>query len=158
MITKYHKKIASYAIYNQLLASECFIKDKKKLNLTVEWGIRLYDLFSLPKVLMRDYRLLTITKLEQPFLQIDPNTGNYFTTPLFLYRLLNYAITKGSLFLVDTNDVGVFEAYMTQDDNQKIESRLSVVDKMEESSTQSLQQAEALRQSILKKTFSGELD
>ncbi|OOG75439.1 restriction endonuclease subunit S [Flavobacterium sp. A45] len=40
---------------------------------------------------------------------------------------------------------------------QEIESRLSVADKMEESITQSLQQAEALRQSILKKAFKGEL-
>lgn len=39
----------------------------------------------------------------------------------------------------------------------EIESCLSVADKMEESITQSLQQAEALRQSILKKAFSGEL-
>lgn len=40
---------------------------------------------------------------------------------------------------------------------QEIESRLSVADKMAESIVQSLQQAEALRQSILKKAFSGEL-
>ena len=40
---------------------------------------------------------------------------------------------------------------------QEIESRLSVADKMEESIAQSLQQAEALRQSILKKAFGGEL-
>lgn len=40
---------------------------------------------------------------------------------------------------------------------QEIESRLSVADKMEESIVQSLQQAEALRQSILKKAFSREL-
>ena len=40
---------------------------------------------------------------------------------------------------------------------QEIESRLSVADKMEESITQSLQQAEALRQSILKKAFEGSL-
>lgn len=40
---------------------------------------------------------------------------------------------------------------------QEIESRLSVADKMEESIAQSLQQAEALKQSILKKAFSGEL-
>lgn len=38
-----------------------------------------------------------------------------------------------------------------------IESRLTVVDKMEEGITQSLQQAEALRQSILKKAFEGKL-
>ena len=40
---------------------------------------------------------------------------------------------------------------------QEIERRLSVADKMEESIVQSLLQAEALRQSILKKAFSGEL-
>ena len=40
---------------------------------------------------------------------------------------------------------------------EAIESRLSVADKMEESITQSLQQAEALRQSILKKAFEGRL-
>ncbi len=40
---------------------------------------------------------------------------------------------------------------------QEIESRLSIADKMEESVNQSLQQAEALRQSILKKAFEGKL-
>lgn len=40
---------------------------------------------------------------------------------------------------------------------QEIESRLSVCDKIEESIMQSLQQAEALRQSILKKAFEGKL-
>jgi type I restriction enzyme S subunit len=40
---------------------------------------------------------------------------------------------------------------------QEIESRLSVADKLEEQIKTSLQQAEALRQSILKKAFEGEL-
>jgi len=40
---------------------------------------------------------------------------------------------------------------------QEIESRLSVCDKMEESITESLQKAESLRQSILKKAFEGKL-
>ncbi|WP_336733603.1 restriction endonuclease subunit S [Chryseobacterium sp. VD8] len=40
---------------------------------------------------------------------------------------------------------------------QEIESRLSVVDKMEQSIQKNLQKAEALRQSILKKAFCGEL-
>lgn len=40
---------------------------------------------------------------------------------------------------------------------QEIESRLSVADKMQESINQSIQQAEALRQSILKKAFEGTL-
>ena len=40
---------------------------------------------------------------------------------------------------------------------QEIESRLSVCDKLEETIAESLQQAEALRQSILKKAFEGKL-
>ena len=40
---------------------------------------------------------------------------------------------------------------------EAIESRLSVADKMEESINQSLQQAEALKQSILKRAFEGKL-
>jgi type I restriction enzyme S subunit len=40
---------------------------------------------------------------------------------------------------------------------QEIETRLSVTDKLEETISQSLQQAEALRQSILKKAFAGKL-
>ena len=40
---------------------------------------------------------------------------------------------------------------------EEIESRLSVADKMEQSIQESLQKAEALRQSILKKAFCGEL-
>jgi len=40
---------------------------------------------------------------------------------------------------------------------QEIEERLSVCDKMEETIGQSLQKAESLRQSILKKAFAGKL-
>jgi len=40
---------------------------------------------------------------------------------------------------------------------EAIESRLSIANKMEESITESLQQAEALKQSILKKAFAGKL-
>ena len=40
---------------------------------------------------------------------------------------------------------------------QEIESRLSVCDKLEETIEQSLLQAEALRQSILKQAFAGKL-
>lgn len=41
---------------------------------------------------------------------------------------------------------------------QEIEARLSVADKLEETLSQSLQQAEALRQSILKRAFEGRLN
>jgi len=40
---------------------------------------------------------------------------------------------------------------------QEIESRLSVCDKMEQSINESIEKAEALRQSILKKAFEGKL-
>jgi type I restriction enzyme S subunit len=40
---------------------------------------------------------------------------------------------------------------------QEIESRLSVCDKMEQSIRESIEKAEALRQSILKKAFEGKL-
>jgi type I restriction enzyme S subunit len=40
---------------------------------------------------------------------------------------------------------------------QEIESRLSVCDKMEQSLNESIEKAEALRQSILKKAFEGKL-
>ena len=40
---------------------------------------------------------------------------------------------------------------------QEIESRFSLCDKMEETVSNSLQQAEALRQSILKRAFEGKL-
>jgi type I restriction enzyme S subunit len=40
---------------------------------------------------------------------------------------------------------------------QEIEKRLSVCDKVEQSITESLEKAEALRQSILKKAFEGKL-
>ena len=40
---------------------------------------------------------------------------------------------------------------------QEIESRFSIADKLEQTINESLQKAEALRQSILKKAFEGEL-
>jgi type I restriction enzyme S subunit len=40
---------------------------------------------------------------------------------------------------------------------QEIESRLSVADNLEETISNSLQQAEVLRQSILKKAFEGQI-
>jgi type I restriction enzyme, S subunit len=54
----------------------------------------------------------------------------------------------------------VFPLCSTQEQTQivqEIESRLSVCDKMEQSITESIEKAEALRQSILKKAFEGKL-
>lgn len=59
------------------------------------------------------------------------------------------AITDTEIYLPTLHEQGHVVA--------EIESRLSVCDKIEESITQSLLQAEALRQSILKKAFEGKL-
>lgn len=51
----------------------------------------------------------------------------------------------------------VLQAMDTNYEPYKMESRLSVCDKMEDTITDSLKQADALRQSILKKAFEGKL-
>lgn len=85
---------------------------------------------------------------------------------LFQSPLLQKQIEKGkkataqaNLFLGPIKNLDIIICSLEQQQRivQEIESRLSVADKMEESIAQSLQQAEALRQSILKKVFSGEL-
>ena len=63
-------------------------------------------------------------------------------------------INKGKFQLLDMTVCPIKEQNKIV---QEIETRLSVADKMEESITQSLQQAAALRQSILKKAFEGRL-
>lgn len=67
--------------------------------------------------------------------------------------------TKAGLGLDDIKNFPVPMAPIEEQNKivQEIESRLSVADKMEESISQSLQQAEAFRQSILKKAFEGKL-
>ncbi|HEV7350961.1 restriction endonuclease subunit S [Telluribacter sp.] len=81
---------------------------------------------------------------------------------------------SGAHYHLNKNQKGAVKAGLTLDDLKsfpvplapleeqtrivaEIESRLSVCDKIEESISQSLQQAEALRQSILKKAFEGKL-
>lgn len=67
--------------------------------------------------------------------------------------------TMANLNLKIVNDIPISLPSIKEQNNivQEIESRLSVADKMEESLTKSLQQAAALRQSILKKAFEGKL-
>ncbi|KNY28987.1 hypothetical protein [Pseudobacteroides cellulosolvens] len=76
-------------------------------------------------------------------------------------RLLAYqrGATKKGLGLDDIRDVLITypEVHVALKIVQEIESRLSVCGKMEEVIQNSLAQAEALRQSILKKAFEGKL-
>jgi len=97
---------------------------------------------------------------------IESSLDNKFS---LYYMLTSYFVSKASntesrTILPKINQKGLNEIPFPlcsleeqQQIVQEIESRLSVADKMEESITASLQQAEALRQSILKKAFEGRL-
>lgn len=85
---------------------------------------------------------------------------------LFQSSILQKQIEKGkkataqaNLFLGPINNLELTLCPLEEQQRivQEIESRLSVADKMEEGIAESLQKAESLRQSILKKAFSGEL-
>jgi type I restriction enzyme S subunit len=88
---------------------------------------------------------------------------------LYLYSLSPKITEEIRKYVVETTQANIGIASiksfvfplppMNEQDNvvMVLESRLSVADKMEESITQSLQQSEALRQSILKKAFEGKL-
>ena len=84
-----------------------------------------------------------------------------FSGPV-LQKIVFERITGSATPHLFQNDISKFELlippYKEQlEIVQEIESRLSVCDKIEESIEQGLQQAEALRQSILKKAFEGKL-
>jgi type I restriction enzyme S subunit len=69
------------------------------------------------------------------------------------------AVNQASINQTDVSNViiPIFPIELQHEIIDEIESRLSVCDKIEESIVQGLQQAEALRQSILKKAFEGKL-
>ncbi|MCE3278109.1 MAG: putative type modification methyltransferase, subunit [Bacteroidetes bacterium] len=69
------------------------------------------------------------------------------------------AVNQASINQTDVSNVNIPLPKMEEQKLivQEIENRLSVADKMEESINDSLKQAEALRQSILKKAFEGKL-
>jgi type I restriction enzyme S subunit len=85
----------------------------------------------------------------------------YFQSNLFKkqYRPLISGTTAQHLNIGDIRKLN-FLVYSLPEQNQivqEIESRLSVCDKVQETISQNLAKAEALRQSILKKAFSGKL-
>ena len=100
---------------------------------------------------------------------IKPNKDLVLSKYLYLYSLSPKITDEIRKYVVETTQANigiasiksfVFPLPTNEDQNkvvQEIESRLSVADKMEESITQSLQQAVGLRQSILKKAFEGKL-
>ncbi|MEN6348257.1 MAG: restriction endonuclease subunit S [Syntrophomonas sp.] len=85
---------------------------------------------------------------------IISKTGGYH-----YLNLLQKGATKAGLGLEDIRNFPIPLCSLAEQHEivQEIESRLSVADKLKETIEQTLQQAEALRQSILKKAFEGRL-
>ncbi|WP_255156484.1 restriction endonuclease subunit S [Ferruginibacter sp. HRS2-29] len=100
---------------------------------------------------------------------VKPNSKLVLSKYLYLYSLSPKITDEIRKYVVETTQANigiasiksfVFPLPTIEEQNkivQEIESRLSVADKMEENIIQSMQQAEALRQSILKKAFEGKL-
>ncbi|MCX6143333.1 MAG: restriction endonuclease subunit S [Ignavibacteriales bacterium] len=95
--------------------------------------------------------------------EVDKHYLRYLLTG---QRFLNYAhrtATGSTIKNVSLKSMRAFQVPLpptTEEQRtivQEIEKRLSVCDKLEETITESLKQAEALRQSILKKAFEGKL-
>jgi len=91
----------------------------------------------------------------------NPDLLKYILHSRGFVRFAN-SITTGDRPRISYEEISDYDIPLGPIDEQnkivrEIESRLSVADKMEESITQSLQQAEALRQSILKRAFEGKL-
>ena len=97
------------------------------------------------------------------FLDVDKRSNLYlyyfWLSKTRELRSINMGAAQPNL---NTNIIKNYEVtYCSFEEQQlivsEIESRLSVCDKLEESIIHSLEQAEALRQSVLKKAFSGNL-
>ncbi len=93
---------------------------------------------------------------------IDRNYLTYFLSTKEVYNQLVKEVHGATRPRINTKQLKSCSVPICNLDEQHtivqaIESRLSVADKMEESIKQTLQQAEALRQSILKKAFEGRL-
>jgi type I restriction enzyme S subunit len=85
----------------------------------------------------------------------------YSLSPVIKKEIKRYTVetTQANIGIASIENF-VFPLCSTEEQNQivqEIESRLSVCDKVEQSITESIEKAEALRQSILKKAFEGKL-
>ena len=86
---------------------------------------------------------------------------HYSLSPVIKKEIKKYTVetTQANIGIASIENF-VFPLCSTEEQNQivqEIEFRLSVCDKMEQSITESIEKAEALRQSILKKAFEGKL-
>lgn len=113
-----------------------------------------------PKLEFSMVRSVALIKLDW-----EQNSSKFFEY-LFLSPLLQSQIHKSkkataqaNLFLAPIKNLLVISCSLEEQNQivQEIETRLSVCDKLNESIDQSLEKAQALRQSILKKAFEGKL-
>ena len=86
----------------------------------------------------------------------------YFRSPFFQKQIFDNSTGSAIPNIKGVNELKIIPVpLLTKAEQtqivQEIESRLSVCDKMEQSISESLEKAEALRQSILKKAFEGKL-
>jgi type I restriction enzyme S subunit len=113
-----------------------------------------------PKLEFSMVRSVALVKLDWE------NNSSKFFEYLFLSPLLQSQIHKSkkataqaNLFLAPIKNLLVISCSLKEQTQivQEIETRLSVCDKLNEAIEQSLEKAQALRQSILKKAFEGKL-
>ncbi|MBK9272057.1 MAG: restriction endonuclease subunit S [Saprospiraceae bacterium] len=100
--------------------------------------------------------------MARPYLEINSKYLEYQLQSALGKRMLTAtikAVAQPSLSMGTIRQTPIVFTSLEEQNKivQEIESRLSVCDKIEENIAQSLQQAEALRQSILKKAFEGKL-
>lgn len=112
-------------------------------------------------VLPQNYTLSANIVLIQPR-KINSTYLYYFFQSSFIEKAFTSGAKATSQAAFGIQKVRELRIELSDEEEQRlivqaIESRLSIADKLEEYITQSLQQAEALRQSILKKAFEGKL-
>ncbi|RYE56165.1 MAG: hypothetical protein EOP48_08630 [Sphingobacteriales bacterium] len=126
------KQLARNRMYDQLTANGCILQDMKSFNLTAGAGVAI-----------REYQ--TDAGPAKTF--IDRAASSKSRTIL---SKINKKTLNEILFPLCTHDE-------QKQIVQEVESRLSVCDKIDETITDSLKQAEASRKIILKKAFEGDL-
>ncbi|MEH0023013.1 MAG: restriction endonuclease subunit S [Desulfobacter sp.] len=98
----------------------------------------------------------------RPFKLVNNKYVEYFLSTRFTYSLLANQVHGATRPRINTTQLKSVPLPLCSEIEQnqivqEIETRLSVCDKVEQTITQSLEKAKALRQSILKKAFEGRL-
>ena len=137
---------------------------------TVKKGDIIFSSFifdSIRAVILPEYIEKAINKADCFLVKVNDSQVNrkylvyYFATKAMHNQLVNeiHGATRPRINTTQLKSTKIPFAPLSEQSRivAEIESRLSVCDKLEESIAQSLLQAEALRQSILKKAFEGKL-